>query len=324
MPLPITIDPAVFDSQAIAPETTATNDKLEAFFKTIPPIWDVGATVIRAARRNGEGMLGREPEADIAQWRTISANGQTVRVRIFTPETITGIYLHIHGGGHTIGSADNQDQTLAHFANTLNMAIVSVEYRLAPENIWPAAPDDCETAAVWLAQNAQTEFGTDRMLVGGESAGAHLALVTLLRMRDRHGFTGFCGANLVYGVYDMALSPSARQWGERNLILSTPIIEWFMENLLPATAFSETDKRAPEISPLYAALHDLPPALFTVGTLDPLVDDTLMMAARWVGAGNSADLRIYPGGIHAFDILDIPIAREARASMIEFMGQCLG
>ncbi|MEO1150904.1 MAG: alpha/beta hydrolase [Pseudomonadota bacterium] len=322
MPLPITIDPAVFDPQAIAPETKAANDKLEAFFKTMPPIWEVGAPAIRAARREGEGLLGREPEAPIAQWREVSANNTSVRVRIFTPETVTGVYLHIHGGGHTIGAADNQDQTLADLATALKMAVVSVEYRLAPENVWPAGPDDCETATLWLAENAAAEFGTTRLLIGGESAGAHLALVSLLRMRDRHGFTGFCGANLVYGVYDMAMSPSARQWGDRNLVLSTPIIEWFMENLLPAAQFSEIEKRAPDISPLYAPLHDLPPALFTVGTLDPLIDDTLMMAARWVSAGNSADLRIYPGGIHAFDILDIPIAHDARTSMVDFMKAC--
>ncbi|CAM5718446.1 Carboxylesterase NlhH [Streptomyces alboniger] len=68
--------------------------------------------------------------------------------------------------------------------------MVSVEYRLAPENPFPAGPDHCEAAARWLVKHAVDEFGTDRLLIGGESAGAHLSVVTLLRLRDRHGITG--------------------------------------------------------------------------------------------------------------------------------------
>lgn len=317
------MDPAIFHRDAISPQTQAINDQLEAFFQTVPPIWDVGAPAIRKARRNGEGLLGREQESEIAQWRTVSHNGHDVRVRIFTPETVLGIYLHIHGGGHTIGAADNQDQTLEKLARSQKVAVVSVEYRLAPENPWPAPADDCEIAAAWLINKAKAEFGTNKIIIGGESAGGHLSAVTLLRMRDRHGFTGFAGANLIYGMYDAGLSPSARNWGERNLIISTPIIKWFVGNLLPAAQFSEIDKRDPDISPLYADLTGLPPALFTVGTLDPILDDTLFMAARWAQAGLSADLRIYPGGIHAFDMLDIPIAHEARATMATFIDSCL-
>ena len=68
--------------------------------------------------------------------------------------------------------------------------------------------DDCETAAAWLVQNAKKEFGTDALTIGGESAGGHLTAVTILRMRDRHGYTGFRGANIVYGAFDLSLTPS--------------------------------------------------------------------------------------------------------------------
>jgi acetyl esterase len=101
------------------------------------------------------------------------------------------------------------------------LACVSVEYRLAPENPYPAPPDDCESAALWLAKNAKAEFGSDVLAIGGESAGATLAAVTLLRMRDRHGFTGFRAANLVYGAYDLSMTPSQKQFGNERLVLRT-------------------------------------------------------------------------------------------------------
>src|SRR5690606_20262297 len=118
----------------------------------------------------------------------------------------------------------------------------------------PAGPADCEAAALWLVRNAKAEFGTERLLIGGESAGAHLSVVTLLRMRDVHDFTGFAGANLTYGVFDLALTPSARRWGERRLILTTKMIDWFADCFLPTQ-----DRRDPDISPLYADLARMPP-----------------------------------------------------------------
>jgi acetyl esterase/lipase len=152
------------------------------------------------------------------------------------------------------------------------------------------------------------------MLIGGESAGANLAVTTLLRMRDRHGFGGFCGAVLNYGAYDLTLTPSARRWGERNLILTTKLIKWFHEQYAPAEKCSD-----PDLSPLYADLAELPPALFTIGTLDPLIDDSMFMHMRWLAAGNRSQLAIYPGGIHAFNAFPIELARKANAKINEFI-----
>ena len=120
--------------------------------------------------------------------------------------------------------------------------------------------------------------------IGGDSAGGHLSAVTLLRLRDRHAITGaFAAANLIYGAFDLSMTPSQRLWGERNLILSTPILHYFGDMFLPG--LGDEARRDPDISPLYAALHDMPPALFTVGTMDPLLDDSLFMHARWLASG---------------------------------------
>ncbi|MBB4658802.1 alpha/beta hydrolase [Parvularcula dongshanensis] len=323
---PITIDPALFTEDAIAPETRATNERVEAILKEQPTIIELGPETVRATRGDGQGLLGKQPAHEMARWETASALGLDVPVRVFRPDgALRGVYLHIHGGGHVIGTADSQDQGLAMMAQGLRIGVVSVEYRLAPENRWPAPADDCEAAALWLAQGAAADlFGTDRLLIGGESAGAHLSAVTLLRLKHRHGLTPFSGANLVYGVYDMALTPSAKRWGDRNLIISGPIMAWFGEQLLPAAQFSQMDKRDPDLSPLYADVSGLCPALFTCGTLDPLIDDTLFMASRWTTAGNEAELAIYPGGIHAFNALpDLPIATAANLKMAQWLAEKL-
>jgi acetyl esterase/lipase len=318
-----TIDPSVFDPASIAPETKAMNDRIETALASAPSIMELGPQTVRDLRRAGQGVLAIQPFHEMAEWQTARAGGLEVPVRIFKPDgDLKGIYLHIHGGGHTIGSADSQDQMLARMANGLGIGVVSVEYRLAPENPWPAPADDCEAAAVWLADNAKAIFGTEKIVVGGESAGGHLSAVTVLRMRDRHGYS-FAGANLVYGVYDLSGVPSLKRWGDRNLIINTPIVTWFAEQLFPPSQFPGMDQKAPAVSPLYADLRGLCPALFSVGTLDPILDDTLFMAPRWLSAGNGTEIEIYPGGIHAFDMIPgLPIAEAHHERAGRFILEC--
>ena len=117
---------------------------------------------------------------------------------------------------HLIGSPSDSRNVL--LADTAGIAVVSVDYRLAPEHPWPAAPDDCETAALWLAGQAEDSFGTDRLMIGGASAGATLAVTTLLRLRDRGHLQPFAGAVLQFGAYDLSgLPPHCRnQAGPRD------------------------------------------------------------------------------------------------------------
>ncbi len=192
---------------------------------------------------------------------------------------------------------------------------MSVEYRLAPENPYPAAPDDCEAAALWALREAERRFGTGRLAIGGESAGAHLAVVTLLRLRDRHGLTPFRAANLFAGCYDLALTPSAAAYGEERLVLNTRDIRMFTDGFCGPS----TDRRDPDVSPLHADLAGLPPALFAVGTRDPLLDDTLFMAARWAAAGNRAEAFIGPGGAHVFHRFDSALTDDVLARIDTFL-----
>lgn len=274
-----------------------------------------------AAMRGGEAESGTGPFAaesvEGAEDRIIPGPGGDLRLHIMRPPEIEAVYLHIHGGGWALGTPEMNDGTNWQLAQVANVAIVSVDYRLAPEDPYPAGPDDCEAAALWLLENAEREFGNSRLLIGGESAGAHLSAATLLRMRDRHGaISRFLGANLVFGCYDMSRTPSQRDLRHTS-VLSHDDVSAMPNFFLPEHGPEE--RRAPDVSPLYADLEGLTPALFTCGTADRLLDDTLFMAARWQAAGNRSELALYPEAPHGFTMFPIAMARAANERVERFV-----
>ncbi len=250
-------DAIITTGQDLAAETRAFNELLAGVLAKEPQIHEVDdPPATRAARERGAGPFPapvRLPEGINAN---VPGRAGPIPVRVFTPPQVDGVYLHLHGGGWTLGSADAQDPLLWALARAARLAVVSVDYRLAPEHPYPAGPDDCEDAARWLTGHAAAEFGTDRLTIGGESAGAHLAVLTLLRLRARGALQrAFRAAHLAFGAYDASLTPSARLWGERNLVLSTPVMTWFWDQFLPG--LDPEQRRDPGISPLYADLRDL-------------------------------------------------------------------
>jgi acetyl esterase/lipase len=310
------IDASLFDPSAIDDEIRLQNAQIVAKLAGLPDQWSVPLDLVRERRRQGLGPFPPMPKSRRAETLSIEGTGGALPLRIIVPpDRPRGVYLHIHGGGWTLGAADEQDPWLDRLAERCGYASVSVEYRLAPEHPYPAAPDDCEAAALWLAREAEARFGTSRLAIGGESAGAHLAVVTLLRLRDRHGLMPFSGANLFAGCYDLGLTPSAANWGEEKLVLNTRDIRIFAENFCGPHA----DRRRPDVSPLHADLAGLPRALFSVGTRDPLLDDTLFMAARWSAAGNAADLALWPGGCHVFHRFESRLTEQALARIDAFV-----
>jgi len=312
------IDSSVF-RQAIPAEVTAHHAEVAAWYEGRPNAWEFPAHVVRAARDAGESIFGLPVHSPRAVVREVLSKVGSIPIRIVAPDTEPrGVYLHIHGGGWVLGAAAHHDDLSTAMADACSVVVVSVDYRLAPEHPYPAGADDCESVAVWLTAQAQQEFGSNRLLIGGESAGANLAAVTLLRMRDRHDYTKFACANLVYGAYDLTDTPSVRGVGDGSLILNGPIIKWFQDQYVPAELRSN-----PDVSPLYARLHDMPPAIFTVGTLDPLLDDSLFMASRWTAAGNIARTEVVPGAIHAFDYFPTDQAERARTAMHDFLNKHL-
>src|ERR1700689_3167071 len=209
------LDPAVFRAEAISDETRRFNEVIVKLFTPMPDWWVAGAQATRDARARGESAFPLPAKSARARTITIDGKGGKIPLRVVAPQNSKGVFLQIHGGGMVLGSADMQDPMLERVNEKAGLACVSVDYRLAPENPYPAQPDDCETAAVWLAKNAKAEFGSDALAIGGDSAGATLAAVTLVRMRDRHGFTGFRAANLFYGAFDFSMTPSQKHFGNK-------------------------------------------------------------------------------------------------------------
>ncbi|HCE75694.1 MAG TPA: hypothetical protein DEP04_03625 [Dehalococcoidia bacterium] len=290
---------------------------LEKELADYPPLYERDIVQVRKEQEEGTGRYVKPVLSDKAIEREIQGSEGTVTVRAFIPEDqINGVYLHIHGGGWVLGRAHHRDDDLEEIMSDCNAAVISVDYRLAPEHPYPAAQDDCESVAMWVIDNAMKEFGTEKIAIGGESAGGHLSVSTMIRMRDKHGYSEFSGANLVYGVYDMSGSPSLRLWGDRNLVLSTPTMNWFFDHYL-----QNEDRMDPDVSPLYAPLHELAPALFTVGTLDPLLDDTLFMHSRWFASGNPSTLNVYPGATHGFERQPTQLAEKVRSRMRTFISE---
>ena len=294
-------DPALSMPQRFSHLSTANlNAQMIELLTGQPEWWIVGSQAARAARWRGEGPFPAPVFSERARTMSITGkDGNQIPLRVIPLAHPRGVYLHLHGGGWVLGGADMQDPMLERIADNTGQAVVAVEYRLAPEHPYPAGPDDCEAAAAWLVENGKKEFGTDVLTIGGELAGGTPDRSDYSAHADHHGYNGFRGANIVYGAFDLSLTPSQRLFGNTlGLVLRTIHMQQLYNAFLPTI----TDRRAPDISPLYADLKNLCPALFTVGTKDALLDDTLFMHARWVAAGNEAELAIYPGGAHGFTL----------------------
>ena len=143
------LDPSLFAESAVPPETRAVNEAIMDATKNLPEWWVVGPAKVRAARARGEGPFPAPAKSDRARWIEIDGPAGKIPLRVIAPERPRGVYLHLHGGGWTLGAADQQDMLLQRIADATHLTAISVEYRLAPEHPFPAGPDDCEAAALW-------------------------------------------------------------------------------------------------------------------------------------------------------------------------------
>ncbi|WP_134322419.1 alpha/beta hydrolase [Cumulibacter soli] len=277
---------------------TATGD----FYRSRPRGFAVsGYDELLKVRAQRHYQFGGNDRAVVA---SVAASDRGVPVRIIEPRErpAVGVLLHFPGGGFYLSSAAADDERNARRADATGLTIVSVNYRLAPENPWPAAPDDCVAVAEWLVNCATDRFGTDRLLIGGFSAGATLAAATALRLRHIGIVEAFSGTLLEAGTYDMsAHAPSGH----------TVLDDYFVEAYVGHVA----DRCNPDISPAYGDLRGLPPTLLVVGSDDVVLPDSLLMAARLSAASNDVDLRIYPGVPHGFSNHPTPIGRRALADI---------
>jgi acetyl esterase len=304
--------------------------RMTRFRSSDPTVMDIPEDVLAAQRQMNVALAGfphpdvRRPEG-LEQLRSLTANNEAgtvlapndsvlsipsgdVRLHTFVPEgRIRAVFMRIHGGGWAAGAPEDDDTLNDLYARTCGVVVVSPEYRLVPEVTIVDQIAECVAVAEWLGSNAADEYGTDTLLIGGISAGGHLAAATLLRLRAAGSptFAKIAGAVLDSGAYDFGRTPSAYLADDNTLVVPGSWLTAFIDMGLPG--YSVDERRAPEISPLLNDLAGLPPALFTVGDLDPLRDDTLLMAQRWQLAGSDAELDVWPEGAHAFANMATPL-----------------
>ncbi len=254
--------------------------------------------------------------------RRVTWSGHSFTLRILLPASeVRGVYIDFHGGGWAIGTAAMDDRVNARIAEQ-GLAVVSVDYTTLPDIDLPGMIAQCAAAADWVFEHAQSEFGVTAMFIGGESAGAHLAACAILRLRDtRADFHRLRGAVLFYGPYDLSCTPSVRSASHDTLVLDGPAMTSGLAKLLPGK--SDEERRDPAFSPLYANLAGLPPALLLCGTIDPLIDDSRLMAERWTAANGNAKLIIVPDAPHAFNRFPTRVASRTNGFVRDWTNERL-
>lgn len=238
-------------------------------------------------------------------------------VRVYRPQDIAGpapALVYLHGGGWCLFSLDTHDRLMRELAARAGMVVVGVDYALAPEHPYPAALEQCLAAIRALREQPETfDIDASRLALGGDSAGANLALATALRLRDVGAHGGIGALLLFYGAFDTALdADSVDTLGTADDMLSANEMAAYWRAYLGPDAFACRDGYA---VPAHAALHDLPPTQLLWGERDVLAAQNATMAARLRTAGITVDAHAYPCTPHSFlEAMSVSgIARDALA-----------
>jgi len=272
----------------------------------IPMIPTFEYTDIAQLRNADEAMLEHLPVYDSPiplTIRDVVVPGEPdVPVRVYAPEGREGPLpgmLYIHGGGFVLGNVSMFDGDAKRIAAEVGAVVVSVEYRLAPENPFPAGLDDCYAALVWTAESA-AELGIDpaRLAVGGDSAGGGLAAATALLARDRGG-PALCFQYLGIPELDDRLDTPSMQAYVDTPLWHRPAAEFSWDSYLGGPGVRGTDGVSPYAAPARMAdLSGLPPAFVNVCQFDPLRDEGIAYAQRLAQANVPTELVLYPGTFH--------------------------
>lgn len=268
---------------------------------------------------SGEAAALHEVES-----RTIPGPAGDIPIRVYKPSAATDlpVCLYFHGGGFVIGNLDSHDHICRALAARSGTAIVAVDYRLAPENRFPAGVDDCWAATQWVAANGEA-IGVDasRLGVAGDSAGGNLAAVMTLRARDA-GSPSIAFQLLIYPAVSHDEFPSRSAAETQTVFLNVELMRWFWENYMPEGA----DPSTPDLSPLCATdLAGLPPAFVVTAECDPLRDEGEAYAKRLVDAGVPVDFRLVETMPHAFFHMAgvLPVAEQTVVEAAEALGKAL-
>jgi acetyl esterase len=263
-----------------------------------PPVHEMTGAEARALIRSRFVPADRPEPVEAVDNRTVAGPSAPIPVRVYRPDSLQPlpIVVYAHGGGFVFCDLDTHDGLCRNLANLIPAIVISVDYRLAPEDRWPAGPADVYAVASWASDNA-AELGGDaqRLVVGGDSAGGNLAAVTALMARDRNG-PALAGQLLLYPVIAADFDTGSYRLFGQGYYNPRAALQWYWDCYVPAPE----DRLHPYASPLRADLHGLPPAVVVTAGHDPLRDEGLAFGAALEAAGVSTVQLRYDGGIHGF------------------------
>lgn len=290
---------------------------------TYPPIHTLTPGQARAAYERGANVL-ELPKAHLARVEDFAIparDGHALPARLYAPhDAALPVLLYFHGGGYTVGSIATHDVVCRELSRLAGCAVVSVDYRLAPEHRFPAAVHDAWDATQWLAQQAG-EVGLDgrRLAVGGDSAGGTLAAVCAVMARDA-GLPLALQLLFYPGTASGREAPSHERYG-RDLVLDQEHIDWFFDQYIPRERRSDW-----RFAPLLADdLEGVAPAWIGLAEYDPVIDDGLAYADKLRASHVAVDLEIYRGVTHEFIKMGRAVreARQAHADAARAVARAL-
>jgi len=261
----------------------------------VPPTWEQTPEEVRAGFAPVKAMIGPGPAVASVRDIIIPGKAGEIPARVYSPAPDSpGTVVYYHGGGWVLGSVDDWDACVRTLAVAAGCDVVSIDYRLAPEHVFPAATDDAYDALVWVASSLA---GGRPLVVAGDSAGGNLAAVSALRARDSSG-PALALQVLIYPVTDHDLDrESYRQYDGREFILNKADMAWFWDHYTPDPAARSN----PYASPLRASdMSGLPPAFVLTAEHDPLRDEGYAFADRLRAARVPVEHRHYGSQIHGF------------------------
>lgn len=234
---------------------------------------------------------------DILNW-WVGLPGREVPIRLYRRKDVSHppVVLYIHGGGFVSSSYDTHDTITWGLAEATGALVISVHYRRAPENPYPAAPDDCFGVLKWVARHGDfLDADVGRIAVVGDSAGGCLAAALAIQVRDRGGPPLRLQALLYPGLDPIKNRPSHQRGLDP--MLTSAMMDYFWDAYLPGDRLT----RDPIATPIRATrLADLPPAYIAVGEFDPLLDESTEYAQRLAEAGVPTEFRVVEKSIHGF------------------------
>ncbi len=280
----------------LSPEYQAMFEQLAANVPA-PKLSELPIAVAREGYR-----MSRPVNPDLAihaiENRTIDGPMGNIPIRIYRPagDGLFGTLVYFHGGGWVIGDLDTCDSVCREIATLAGVVVVSVDYRLAPEHVFPAAVNDCYAAVLWAAEHATELAGNGKIGVAGESAGGTLATVMAQMTRDQGG-PALAFQGLFYPVIEADMNRQSWSDNGAGYLLETAIMEWFWETYCATV----TDRDDPRTSPIKAAnLANLPPALVLTAEYDPLRDEGEAYGEALQAAGSKAQIMRCEGLVHDF------------------------